>query len=233
MRMITKLFAKLGKWLLGGYTYLNPSLVLQEARRKPSYICLENLSGLLTPVKGTSLVPSRKGLDTIALIKSLPALSSLKTEIGSDFKNCGIIFSIQDLANDTEYCSTALTKKTWEKGAKCINSFLHDKYFLKIMLSYKEKKNYLMTKVLSKIQHPAHSALCPEMTGKAIQISLNHFVFYSKNPPIPTAYAGLSVEEGGYDQINFHNLNTILCWWSVVFKYIILYIYIRCWKKRI
>ena len=33
-----------------------------------------------------------------------------------------------------------------------------------------------------------------------------------------------------YDHVS---LNTILCWWSMVFKYIILYIYIRCWKKRI
>ena len=180
-------------WWIHFYDIFKPISGLARSMEKTVLHLLVKSFWTLDPSQGNLLVPTRKALDTIASIKNHPALSGLKIEIGADFKNCGLTFSIQDLANDKENCSTALTKKTWEKGAKCISSFLHDKYFLKLMLSYEEKKNYLMTKVLSKIQHPAHSALCPEMTSKAIQISLNHFVFFSKNAPIPTVYAGLSV----------------------------------------
>ena len=34
---------------------------------------------------------------------------------------------------------------------------------------------------------------------------MNHFVYFSRSPPIPPEYAGLSVKEGGYEHINFHN----------------------------
>ena len=67
-----------------------------------------------------------------------------------------------------------------------------------------EKNSLLKVKVISKVQHLAHhSTLCPKQISDSIQTNLNHFVFSTKNPPIPTEYAGLSIDQGGYEYISF------------------------------
>ena len=55
------------------------------------------------------------------------------------------------------------------------------------MLSYEEKKNYLMTKVLSKIQHPSHSALCPEITDAVLFLKDDILLKLDDNKKLKTA----------------------------------------------
>ena len=124
---------EMAAWWIYFYDIFKPISGLARSTEKTVLHLLGKSFWTQDPSQGDILVPTRKALDTIASIKSHPALSSLKIEIGADFKNCGLIFSIQDLANDEEYCSTALTKKTWEKGAKCISSFqivIHILYYI-------------------------------------------------------------------------------------------------------
>ena len=194
-------------WWIYFYDKFKP---ISGLARSPVKLILVYLVGksfwTLDSLNGDVLVLTQKGKDTIALIKKDPLLSSVTIEVASDIKNCGLTFSIQDLAKDKNLNSTALTLKAWDKGAKSINRFLHNKSTLKSTLSFSEKHCLLKIKVISKIQHLGHSTICSKETRNNFQTNLNHFVFGTKNPPIPAVYAGLPIEQGGYEYISVQKI---------------------------
>lgn len=129
-------------------------------------VCKELVSGPIGQQKKLYSLGTKIYISTLVLMIKNDSLFSTHahtsgSRLASDFKNCGISFSMRDLCSDGVLdISFSLTAEAWGKRASSINRFLAGiRTYLKKTSPLLPKKlhSYLKLKAASKVQFLAHS----------------------------------------------------------------------------
>jgi ribonuclease HI len=120
--------------------------------------------------------------------------------VAADFQYCGRGFSIFDLRNPDP--SVTLTSSHWNKKAANILRLLAA-YKHSPLKSFYQRQQYLLSHLLSKLQHLAFTSPCPPTTLIQLQKASNLFVFDQEVAPYDNNLAALPHPRG----LNLVNLS--------------------------
>ena len=153
-------------------------------------------SAYWSPTMGT--LPA--AVTAIATMKAaFPGLPSNCYRIGEDVKYCGIIFSLRDYRLLNQFGS--LTSKSWlTRIAKLIP--LLGFYASCPLRSWRDRTNFALTHLLSRIQFLALSCPCPPKLIITLQAALNGFVFNQPKTPISMRIASAPPAMTGFSYVN-------------------------------
>ena len=160
-------------------------------------ICLPKSSLNLV---GSSLwsYPSRQPTNAGSLFcqsirSSNPLFPLANITFAADFTYCGRGFSILDLRNPDP--NTTLTSSHWalkaSKILRLLTAFKHCP-----LKSFHQKRQYLLSHLLAKIQHLAFTSPCPPDTLLLLQKASNLFIFDQEVAPIDSSLATLPHPHG-------------------------------------
>ena len=148
-----------------------------------------------------SLLPTNAGnLFCQSIRTTNPQFPLANIIFAADISYCGRGFSVADLRNPNH--SLTLTSAHWVKKVGKILPLIAA-YKHSPLKSFHQKQQYLLTHLLSKIQHLAFTSPCPPDTLILLQKATNLFIFNQEAAPIENCLAALPHPRG----LNLVNLS--------------------------